>query len=240
MIVNWQQEQGYPGTGFFSNSEVSKLLNATARQQAVAQAPPPFGKTISTSVSKNSPALSNNSGEDNSASSVAATGVIPTSVDAVPVATGPWAVKSAAVIHDNLQIALRNGRVITLPREEGQCSFDDLQIAPDDITVGWTDGGDAEVEGSPACAPGNQYVGGGPVIWRGGKVIRRIDEGGAFISWSFQGKGTMVAVHAGPAHFDTEQRWDLYSISTGKMLKEWGCSDKKPPPDWASDEECSP
>ena len=77
------------------------------------------------------------------------------------------------------------------------------------------------------------------MIWRAGKIIRRFDDWGAELSWSFEANGNQVASHAGPLHFDNEQAWNLYDIATGLLLKHWQCSDKKPKPDWASpDLEC--
>jgi len=238
-IVNWQKKQGFPATGFLSNSEVSNLLGAPSPEQVVAQAaararlahPPPD--------TKNASASSDISGENKPVSISPGTGAIQERIDAVTVAAGPWAVKSAGAIGGNLQIVLRDGRVITLPRAKLQCSYEDVQIAKDDMTIGWSESSSAfvgdEDESNP-CAGSNgpEFVFDGPHIWRAGKIIRNFDEGGQILEWSFYGKGTMIGIHGGPNHFDTEQEWDLYSIATGKMLKKWRCSDKKPPPDWAS------
>jgi hypothetical protein len=131
-----------------------------------------------------------------------------------------------------LEIVLRDGRVFRLKPTD--CAFDDIKIAPDGVTVGWTVASDVEVEGDKPCAPGNYPVAAGPVVWRRGKTIRDFGNAAGVIAWSFYGKGDLIAIHAGPTHFDQEQAWGLYTIATGRRLKQWGCSDKTPPPDWVS------
>ncbi len=144
-----------------------------------------------------------------------------------------WKVQSARETDGKLQIVLRDGRSFVLPLAEYQCSFDDVQIAPDGMTVGWIEGGSLQVGREPPCLPHEQFVADGPIVWRAGKIIRRFKDWGGSISWSFYGNSRLVAVHAGPEHMDDAQACVLYDLATGRALKRWGRADKTSPPDWA-------
>ncbi len=238
-IVSWQKKQGFPATGFLSNSEVSNLLGAPSPEQIVAQARARARLANPAADAQNVAASSDKSGEDEPVSISPAEGTIQQRVKAVTVAAGPWAVESAALINGDLQIVLRSGQIIMLLRGSGQCSYEDVQIAEDDLTIGWTETFTLFMEGDDDSNPcsgsnGPSFVYEGPFIWRGGNIVRNFGDGAQEVAWSFEGKGTMIGVHAGPNHFDDEQEWDLYSITSGKILKTWKCSDNKPPPDWAS------
>jgi hypothetical protein len=148
-------------------------------------------------------------------------------------AADSWAVKSAGEANGKLQIVLRDGRVFALPLSAGQCSFDNVQVASDGMTVGWVEGGTSQLPGTANCEPGAQYVADGPVVWRGGRVIRVFDVWGGEINWSFYGNGDRIAFHAGPTHFDEAQGCELYDVTSGKLLSKWSHEDKTAPPGWA-------
>lgn len=145
-----------------------------------------------------------------------------------------WTVASASEVKGKLHIVLRNGRDVTVPPQKDQCSFDSIKIAPDGRTVGWTESYTAHDQREPPCKEGVQTAGFGPILWRDGKIIRRLAEGGGDVDWVFYGKRNLIAVHAGPAHFDDEQGCVLLDIATGHVLKTWRRSDKTDPPDWAA------
>jgi hypothetical protein len=145
-----------------------------------------------------------------------------------------WKVASATEADGALHIVLRTGRRFTVQKATAQCSFEDIQIAPDGMTVGWTEGASAERGHDPPCMPGAQHVAAGPAVWRAGKIIRRLPEMGAMMDWSFNDGGRQIAVHAGPLHFDDELRVDLYDVASGIRLEAWGHSYKTRPPNWAA------
>ncbi len=145
-----------------------------------------------------------------------------------------WKVASATEADGALHIVLRTGRRFTVPKATAQCSFEDIQIAPDGMTVGWTEGASAERGHDPPCMPGAQHVAAGPAVWRAGKIIRRLPEMGAMMDWSFNDGGRQIAVHAGPLHFDDELRVDLYDVASGIRLETWERSYKTRPPNWAA------
>jgi len=124
--------------------------------------------------------------------------------------------------------------VFRLPRKDFVCSYDGVTISPDGLTVGWVEGSTAQSEDQKPCDPGAQYVAGGPVFWRAGRVLRDLGFGEGEILWSFVGGGDRIALHAGPTHFDYSDSCALIDLSTGHELKRWSRDDKTPPPDWAS------
>jgi hypothetical protein len=158
----------------------------------------------------------------------------PAPAAAAPAPPPGWAVKSAAEQGGKLRIALRDGRVFTLNRAPGQCAFDNIQIAPDGVTIAWAEGGTAEAPEEPPSRSDEQYVASGPIVWRAGRILRRFDAWGAEVNFQFRGKGDQIAIHAGPAHFDDDQAATLYDVATGRALKSWSHAEKTDPPDWAA------
>jgi len=104
-----------------------------------------------------------------------------------------WFITSAGEVGGKLQIVLRNGRVFRLPRKDFVCSYDGVTISPDGLTVGWVEGSTAQSEDQKPCDPGAQYVAGGPVFWRAGRVLRDLGFGEGEILWSFVGGGDRIA-----------------------------------------------
>jgi hypothetical protein len=144
-----------------------------------------------------------------------------------------WLVKSAGDVSGTLTIVLRSGRVVIVPRSEGTCSYEQVEVARDGETVGWVEDSTAYPEGHKPCEAGAQAVEAGPVIWRQGRIIRDFGLWGGVVLWSFYQGGRQVSVHAGPAHFDDSNSCTLYDVATGHALKKWRVEDKTPPPDWA-------
>jgi len=145
-----------------------------------------------------------------------------------------WKVVSATEVNKTLQIVLVGGRTVIVPPSKDQCSFDQIRIGPDGVTVGWSEGGFSYGDGEPPCRQGDAEVETGPIFWRRGKIIRRFVEGGAVLCWSFYRGGDVIALQDSPsAHFEGDLPSTLFDVSTGRVLKTWSPSDKGDAPDWA-------
>jgi hypothetical protein len=140
---------------------------------------------------------------------------------------------STTVAGRELRITLQSGGTFVLPLEDGSCSFEEVQVADDGVTVGWLERGTAQMANDPPCLPDSIHVSEGPIIWRAGKILRRFSDDGVLMDWQFQGKGDLVALHAGPEHFDNDMTCKLYDIATGQLVKSWDRSQKRKLPDWA-------
>ena len=145
-----------------------------------------------------------------------------------------WLVRSANEAGGKLAIVLQDGRTVFVPAGKHQCSFENVQIASDGVTVGWTEGKSAEGQNDIQCGPNSIYVAAGPAVWRKGKLLHTFKNSGAEMNWSFYRGGKFIAVHAGPSHFDDQQSCVLYDVATGRVSKEWSHAEKTDPPDWAA------
>ena len=127
--------------------------------------------------------------------------------------------KSDQVFLDNtgeiLTIITDHGKIkapLTNTEQEG---FSQVKISSDKKLIGWT----AEVTSYSNSYPLPRSL----VIYQNGKVVRKIDDESIIPRWSFVNNNTAVAISSETAHFSTGIRYELYSISTGKLLQTFGC-----------------
>jgi hypothetical protein len=107
------------------------------------------------------------------------------------------------------QIALANGKKITIRKERGQTGISEAHIAPDG-TVGWL----VEYNVDGVSYP----VSGTLIVWRAGKTIRRFPAGQSFNSWAFYAQGKQVAFHSGPLHGELKSHCELHDAESGRMM----------------------
>jgi len=113
---------------------------------------------------------------------------------------------------------------------QNQEGISDPQLAEDKKTIGWTETFDNV--GTSYAVP---LV---LVLYRSGKIIRKIQQGQMVWSWAFVDGGKKVAVVWGLTHGPEVGDFQLYDVNTGRMLSEvFGDSDiqglKPNAPKWA-------
>jgi len=111
-----------------------------------------------------------------------------------------------------------------------QEGFSDVQLAEDRQTLGWTETYDN------CCT--SYTVPLVVVLYRPGKILRRIDSAQMVWSWMFLEGGKRVAIVWGPTHGPEVGDFVLYDVKTGKVLGEvYGDADtqslKPNAPEWA-------
>ncbi len=92
-----------------------------------------------------------------------------------------------------------------------QEGISDPQLAEDRQTLGW-------LETYDNCCT-SYSVPLAVVVYRSGKIIRRIQEGQMVYTWAFVDQGKQVAVLWGPTH-GPGQVFHLYDVATGRKLAE--------------------
>jgi hypothetical protein len=113
---------------------------------------------------------------------------------------------------------------------ENQEGFSDPQLAEDKKTMGWTD-----IFGNPGTSYAVPEV---LVLYRSGRIIRRIQQGQMVWAWEFVDGGKKVSVVWGTTHGPEVGDFQLYDVNTGRKLSEvFGDSDtqalKPDAPVWA-------
>lgn len=134
-----------------------------------------------------------------------------------------------------VHIVRTDGKDVQVHAEKGQVGVDSIQVAPDKATVGWLVSKQA-----PCCVsyPLPMEL----VVWRAGKVVRRIDTGRPAWSWIFLDGGRKVAYRASFPHGGWSGESVLVDVATGKTLGSWDhpvdangndTDDNTGEPDWA-------
>lgn len=110
------------------------------------------------------------------------------------------------------QLALGDGRQITIPKERGQVGISEARIASDG-TVGWL----ADFRVESVSYPISEAL----IIWRAGRIMRRFQSAQVFYSWAFYAQGKQVAFHVGPLHGERSAHCELHDVASGRMIAAW-------------------
>ncbi len=126
--------------------------------------------------------------------------------------------------HGQVHVVYGDGQDIFVPPEKKQVSSEALQVTPDGETVGWL------VEEPNCCT--SYPVPTTLVIFRAGKIMRRLSDGMMLYKWRFAEGGRQVAVSSGTVHGMNGVHLTLYDVRTGRRLKTWDGGDGDTPPGW--------
>jgi hypothetical protein len=145
--------------------------------------------------------------------------------------------ESAAVVekveqdpNGTLHIVYSDRSRITPPRERtwgqerGSRSYSDAAVASDKQTVGWL------VNYQNCCTSYDIPL--TLMIFRSGKVIRRVGDGMMIADWYFLAGGKEVVYHAGTVHGDDAGHSARVDIATGKVLATYHGTPDERSPDW--------
>jgi hypothetical protein len=127
--------------------------------------------------------------------------------------TGPTVTKAYVDNNKRVHIVTSDGRDSSVPPEKNQEATEKIQIAPDGKTVGWL------VDTSTCCV--SYPVPLELIVWRSGRVIRKIHPNQGIWSWIFLKEGTQLAFRHGPLHGGWSGEYLLIEIASGKILARW-------------------
>ena len=122
-----------------------------------------------------------------------------------------------AVFADDLsgsvQIHYRDGPTVAAPRGKGQKSLSRPALAEDRQTIGWLGNYDNCCQSYPIP---RQLV-----IWKSGRIIRKIDADAMIWNWRFYQGSKEVGFSDGPTHgIDVPYSYRLLDIATGRLISE--------------------
>jgi hypothetical protein len=123
-----------------------------------------------------------------------------------------------------VHVVYGDGRDLRIAAEKKQVSSDVPAVAPDKETVGW-------LVNVPNCCT-SYPIPTTLVIYRSGRIIRRISDGMMLYKWQFLDRGRQVAVSSGTVHGMNGIHLTLYESRTGRQLKTWNGEDGDVPPKW--------
>jgi hypothetical protein len=128
--------------------------------------------------------------------------------------TKPDVTKAFADNNGRVRIVTGDGRDRLIPPEKGQDGVDSIQVAPDGLTVAWV------VKTSESCCVSYPL----PtelVIWRSGRILRRVHPLRPIWGWAFQNNGAQIAYRASFPHGGWSGEYVLMDTATGKTLGSW-------------------
>ena len=125
-----------------------------------------------------------------------------------------------------VHVVYQGGLDIQVPPEQDQVSSASPIVGPDNSTVGWL----VEV---PNCCT-SYPIATTLVIYKSGRVIRRIGDGMMLYKWQFLSGGRKVAVSSGTVHGMQGVHLTLYDAVTGRRLSTWDGADSDIPPKWGA------
>lgn len=134
-----------------------------------------------------------------------------------PAGSGQHAAIIDAIYADDLSgnvlIRYRGGTTVTAPKGRNQRSLSRPALAEDQQTAGWLGNYDSCCQSYPIP---RQLV-----IWRSGRIIRRIDAGAMIWNWRFYKNGKEVGVSDGPTHgSNIPYSYKLYDLPTGRLVSQ--------------------
>ncbi len=132
-------------------------------------------------------------------------------------------VDTAGFVH----VVYADGEDSRIPGEKDQVTCDPPVVAPDNRTVGWL----VEVLNCCTSYPIPTTL----VIFKSGKVTRRINDGMMVYKWKFLNQGRQIAVSSGTVHGMNGIHLTLYDSRTGTLLKAWNGEDDDVPPKWGAE-----
>lgn len=124
-----------------------------------------------------------------------------------------------------LHIALGSGKELQPRKAEGQLSFGEPHISPDQRTVGWLV---LYPYPDPNGADSTRPIPGELVIYRENRTIHTFSTDQIFWDWQFQDGGKLVAYSTGPTHGGAAE-CVLRDTDSGKVMDHWWVGSGKPP-----------
>jgi hypothetical protein len=124
----------------------------------------------------------------------------------------------------SVRITYSDGKVVEAPKEKDQSACLDLAVADDKQTAGWL----VAYPNPTASYPIPTTL----IIYRSGKVLRRIDSGFMFSSWRFMNGGKQVAFHTNTVHGDLAPYYELRDIDANKVIDKWEGPQSERAPNW--------
>ena len=126
--------------------------------------------------------------------------------------------------HD-VHVVAASGKETVVAHEQGQVGIEEIKTAEDRQTLGWLVLYEDPDGGSPLA--------GKLVVWRDGRVLRKLGTEQVFWSWAFEHGADEVAYHVGPTHGETTSHCELHEVRTGRLLASWdGDLDSAAKPAW--------
>jgi hypothetical protein len=125
--------------------------------------------------------------------------------------------------HGAIHVIYSDRKEKIIPKQRGTVGVEDVKIASDGQTVGWIlDWPDPDT---------NRELPGTLVIWRQGKIVRRISPGpGVFYGWCFWQSNSQVGFSFGPTHGPYAGTvYQLRGISTGAVVENFSFDDDTDP-----------
>jgi hypothetical protein len=127
--------------------------------------------------------------------------------------------------HGTVRVALVGGKSATIRKQKDQVGADDIKIAPDRRTAGWT-------ELYPNCCT-SYPIPLAIAIYRDGRVRRRFRPGLMIYRWQFWEDGRQVAFCSGTVHSDQGVTCELHDVESGRKLADFGGLPDEHSPAWA-------
>ena len=133
---------------------------------------------------------------------------------AQPLAKSSQTVKTASVDSSGrVRVVTDNGRELILPKEKGQESVERPVIADDHRTVGW-------LVNYPNCCT-SYPIPETLVVYRDGRIIRRLGNGMGLFHWQFWKGGKQVGYFSDTVHSNLDPECTLVEVGSGKTLEKW-------------------
>ena len=124
----------------------------------------------------------------------------------------------------NVVLIDSTGVNVAPPVLENQVSVSHLLLSPDRHIAGWL----VEEENGGTAYP----VATSLVLFRNGHVFQRLGDGLMVYKWAFRNGSLQVVLETGTVHGMQGRHMLLFSVETGRQLKEWSGEDGQSPPEW--------
>jgi hypothetical protein len=133
-----------------------------------------------------------------------------------------------------VHIVTAQGRDLRIAPEKSQGGVEGIQVAADGKTVGWL------VDRWESCCQ-SYPIPTELVLWRTGRIVRRLYTGRPTWGWAFENGGTKLAYRTSFTHGGWSGESTLIDVASGKSLAVWSHpidengndTDGEEPPDWA-------
>jgi hypothetical protein len=125
----------------------------------------------------------------------------------------------------SVHVVESGGQDKAVPREKDQVGSDVAKIAEDKKTVGWL----AEYDNCCTSYPIPLTL----VVYRDGRVLRRLGTGQVIYDWRFWAGGGQVAFCSGTVHGDSGGHCELHDVRSGRTLQTINGHLDDRSPEWA-------
>lgn len=124
-----------------------------------------------------------------------------------------------------VHVALVNGKSATIRKQKEQVGADEVKVAPDRRTAGWT-------ELYPNCCT-SYPIPLAIAVYRDGRVRRRFRPGLMIYRWQFWEDGRQIAYCSGTVHSDGGVRCELHDVESGRKTADFAGLPDEHSPAWA-------